>query len=516
VNRRDFLSYMAAAGVFTGLGSRFPNVQAATVGIPRVLVNVMLVGGADLRFLFAPDPTKEVSYAKHFATARNVLYPSDTNPEPSQRVSNYEHAWSASNPYYLRPNDSTANFGIHKNATWLLDQYNKGNVAIISNVAASENRRHDHSQLIVNSGDLSAKFIDEDRDGWGGRLVESINAANVVAVTNDVSVFCNGSASVQNRNDKIIHMKNARKASLVTGLEANSAGYVDPNRREIGTALSSYYSLKRQQVAQENEDWIYHKFLRHEQKSRQFSALLQARLDLVAPEVPLAIRELVGTKLSSDLNFDTTRRLRNLYFGQQCATLYDSLAAADILNTRLVSMEYPGWDTHTGQRGRMEIGISDLFGNGKALDTLTQSLSDITEPWIDTSDQITNNIVYMITTDFGRQLKANGSQGTDHGRGNYVILIGNNIRGRVYGEIFPKTEIDDLGNGSNLFDKQGADIQGLTSIERILAAACDWVHPGSGANVIPNSTKNNLNIYPDGPALEEGVDLSGLFFGAPV
>lgn len=125
MNRREFLSYLAAAGVFTGVNSRLPMAYAATSGIPRILVNVMLIGGADLRFLFAPDPSKEAEYVKHFEKARNVLYPADPNPIVPERVSNYQYAWAAGNDYYLRPQDSTANFGIHKNAAWLLDQYNR-------------------------------------------------------------------------------------------------------------------------------------------------------------------------------------------------------------------------------------------------------------------------------------------------------------------------------------------------------------------------------------------------------
>jgi hypothetical protein len=33
----------------------------------------------------------------------------------------------------------------------------------------------------------------------------------------------------------------------------------------------------------------------------------------------------------------------------------------------------------------------------------------------------------------------------------------------------------------------GADILGLTSTEKIQAALCDWVQPGSGAAVFPNA-----------------------------
>jgi uncharacterized protein (DUF1501 family) len=112
-----------------------------------------------------------------------------------------------------------------------------------------------------------------------------------------------------------------------------------------------------------------------------------------------------------------------------------------------------------------------------------------------------DSVTYTFNSDFGRQLKANGDYGSDHGRGNYLIAVGKSVKGGVYGEMFPTSEIVG-GPGSTRFDQQGADIEGRTSIERILAAACDWVEPGTGAMVFPNAATS---------ALESGVNLDGLF-----
>lgn len=115
------------------------------------------------------------------------------------------------------------------------------------------------------------------------------------------------------------------------------------------------------------------------------------------------------------------------------------------------------------------------------------------------------NTVYVFSSDFGRQLKANGDRGTDHGRGNYMILIGDSVKGGVYGEMFPASEI--TGDPAP-YDTQGADIKGLTSFERVLAEVCDWVEPESGVKVFPNTI---LNDSTGGPILEDGVDLKTLF-----
>lgn len=110
------------------------------------------------------------------------------------------------------------------------------------------------------------------------------------------------------------------------------------------------------------------------------------------------------------------------------------------------------------------------------------------------------NRVYVFNTDFGRQIRANGDYGTDHGRGNYTILVGRCVNGGVYGEMFPANEIQGAA-GSRRFDQQDADIEGRTSFERVLSAACDWTEAGTGAQVFPNAATS---------LLEPGVDLTGL------
>lgn len=483
INRRKFLQYSLAAGGLAGLQSYIPTVQAAGAATQKTLINVMLLGGADFRFLFAPDPISDAEYASQFARARATLYPISNNP------SNYESKlWGVADPYYIRPAVVDYKMGIHRNAGWLIQQFNANNVAIICNSVGSENRQHDHSQLIMDAGDVQTSRIDTNRDGWGGRLAEEIGAANIVATTNNVSVFCR-SRNVQNQNDRVIHASDTRKLFLLNGDEPNANGAVDQNRARLGRALKSYYKSKRIETASRPADWPFKKFLQHEDSLRRFGDIFRERLNLVAPDRPAEIEQLYTGSTAAG-------RLYQTYFGQQCGNVYDSFVAADILKFRIASMELGGWDTHQNQRVKLEQNINDIFGAGGGLDILSQQLNLL-------SSNIPSNLVYVFTTDFGRQLRANGTNGTDHGRGNYMIVIGDAVKGGVYGEMFPRSEIVEASaNGSIRYEQRGADITGLTSFEHVLAAVCDWVQPGSGSNVFPNL--NSAKIEP-------GVDLSGLF-----
>jgi uncharacterized protein (DUF1501 family) len=480
MNRRDFLkrsmytALMSGGAASLGLGTpRVASAQAA-IAYGRTLVNVMLLGGADLRFMLVPEPG--TPYAEKFWDARKSIY--QYNPANTALYPDYLAVWNA---LYTPATDGVTTFGIHNNAAWLKAQFDLGNVAIVANTLGSDNRRHDHSQLIVNTGDPLASQYVYDRDGWGGRLIYATGAANAVAVTNDISIFCNGTDAA-NRNARIVHAKNTRDFGLSPGdgdpLSDNSA---------MARALRSYYAQKQIEAASMPDSWPYQKFLQHEQAVRAFGDTFNARLSAVSPVQPVALQNLYTSGSGNTLN--------DAGFGRQCANVYDSFLGADLFQMRVLSMEYTGWDTHRAEKTDFEANIEDLFGAGKGLDTLTQELELL--------PGVADSVAYTFNTDFGRQLRANGDNGTDHGRGNYLIAVGRSVAGGVYGEMFPASEIEGDA-GSTRFDQQGADIEGRTSIERVLSAACDWVEPDTGAQVFPDAATS---------ALESGLNLDDLFSG---
>ena len=460
-------------------GLRLASAQTQAAGTPygRTLINVMLLGGADLRYLFVPDPLSEPEYAAKFWDARQSIY--QYNGANAALYPTYDTVWDG---LYTSVTDSASGstFGIHNNASWLTEQFSLGNVAIVANVLGSDNRRHDHSQLIVNTGDVQASQYIYDREGWGGRLVYTIAAANAVSVTNDISVYCNG-IDATNRNAKVVHARDTRDFGL-------SPGDADPgsDNSVMARALKAYYAQRGLEAQALPADWPYQKFFRHERALRQFGDAFNARLADVAPVQPSALEALYTAGSGNTLN--------SANFGQQCASAYDSFFGADLFQMRTLSLEYTGWDTHRLEKTRFESNIEDLFGAGKGLAILTDELEL-------SGGGANDDLVYVFNTDFGRQLRANGDYGTDHGTGNYMILVGRSVNGGIYGEMFPTSEIQGAA-GDTRFDQQGADIEGRTSFERILAEACDWVEPGSGAAVFPDA---------DASILEAGVDPGMLF-----
>ena len=99
--------------------------------------------------------------------------------------------------------------------------------------------------------------------------------------------------------------------------------------------------------------------------------------------------------------------------------LYDALACNDLLDIRVASLDFNGWDTHNDQRFEFEQNAALLFGADGALATLYANLPDSARA----------NTVFQIAGEFGRQLAANGDGGTDHGEGLVTILIGDAVQG---------------------------------------------------------------------------------------
>ena len=100
-------------------------------------------------------------------------------------------------------------------------------------------------------------------------------------------------------------------------------------------------------------------------------------------------------------------------FAQLAGSAGHLLAAAD--GPRLATLEVGGWDTHQGQKGR-------LNGLLKQLDDGLQALRDgLGDAWPHTA--------VLVATEFGRTVHANGTGGTDHGTASVAFLLGGRVAG---------------------------------------------------------------------------------------
>lgn len=106
---------------------------------------------------------------------------------------------------------------------------------------------------------------------------------------------------------------------------------------------------------------------------------------------------------------------------QQQLDIVAKLIAADS-PTRIWSVSLGGFDTHANEKGAQ----SALLGNVSA--SISRFMSQMK------STNRGRDIVVMAYSEFGRRVKGNASQGTDHGTSAPVFIVGDRIKGGFYGD----------------------------------------------------------------------------------
>ncbi|GBQ56635.1 hypothetical protein AA0313_1221 [Acetobacter indonesiensis NRIC 0313] len=90
---------------------------------------------------------------------------------------------------------------------------------------------------------------------------------------------------------------------------------------------------------------------------------------------------------------------------------------------RLAALEIGGWDTHAGQKGRLNAPLRQLD------DGLTALRMGLGPTWA--------NTVILVMTEFGRTVHMNGTGGTDHGTATVAFLLGGAVKGGHVGGVWP-------------------------------------------------------------------------------
>ncbi len=94
------------------------------------------------------------------------------------------------------------------------------------------------------------------------------------------------------------------------------------------------------------------------------------------------------------------------------------------IGTKVFWVQTGGYDTHASQ-GVNQGAYSNLMGT---LDAGLKAFHDDLQ-----SQGLLNNTLILVYTEFGRRISENGSQGTDHGAGGNMMVLGGLVRGGLYG-----------------------------------------------------------------------------------
>jgi len=121
-----------------------------------------------------------------------------------------------------------------------------------------------------------------------------------------------------------------------------------------------------------------------------------------------------------------------------------------------------GFDTHTQQPNRLET-------------LLTQTSEAITAFWEDVNGHgHGDNVTILTWSEFGRRVRENAQNGTDHGSAGPMMLLGNKVKGGLYGE---PPSLSNLDNGNLRFTTDFRSVY-ATVLERWLEAPADPILKG--------------------------------------
>lgn len=102
-----------------------------------------------------------------------------------------------------------------------------------------------------------------------------------------------------------------------------------------------------------------------------------------------------------------------------------------------------GYDTHTNE-GATTGRLANLFDDlGPALKAFYDDLQDINT---EAGSNVSDNVLVVLFSEFGRRVAENGGGGTDHGSASVMFALGDCVNGGIYGEMPDIAATDSKGN----------------------------------------------------------------------
>jgi uncharacterized protein (DUF1501 family) len=154
------------------------------------------------------------------------------------------------------------------------------------------------------------------------------------------------------------------------------------------------------------------------------------------------------------------------------------------IGTKVFWVQTGGYDTHASQGVNQANGAySNLMG---VLDGGLKAFHDDLQ-----SQGLLNNTLILIYTEFGRRISENGSQGTDHGAGGNMMLLGGMVRGGVYGTA-PLLNTDPA---NPTLENNAGDVRFETDFRSVYAKILDsWLGADSVQVLGADYRSGSLNI----------------------
>lgn len=275
-------------------------------------------------------------------------------------------------------------FGFHPSATGLKALYDSGKLAVVHAVGMPDgSRSHFDSQEMYElgtPGEMSST------SGW---LARHMNSSPSVAPDAVIPSLATGSSSPTS----LLGYHGSMTLDAVSSFHPNDGRYGDEHIRALAKLYGGSSSLDSS--VQATIDTI---------------GLLE-QIDINVPD------SYPDTGLADDLG---------LIAGMM----------KERVGLHVATVDYGGWDTHNGQ------GNAGGGGFANKIETLSEAIAAFMDDL--TQSGMEKDVVLVVQSEFGRRVRENGNEGTDHGTAHPVLVVGGLVQGGKMFGTFPGIRDQDL------------------------------------------------------------------------
>lgn len=291
--------------------------------------------------------------------------------------------------------------GLHPALAKLKDHYDQGNLAIVQNVGYPQpDLSHFRSRSIFHRADPTTQEY-FDQSGWLGKYADLklASSGNPLAVVN-----------------------------LGDGKNSQSAPSSLVGEKYIPSTINSFASFQFQTDPKytgdrNNQINTFKKTNGVKSEDTEFKHISESGVDGVesAESLQAGIK-----KYTPSIEYPTDSLGTQLQMAAQ-------IIAAE-LGTQVIYTSYGGFDTHSAQKQEHHELLESF---SLAVDAFFRDLTRLGKA---------DKVILLSFSEFGRRPHENGSLGTDHGTAGPMFVVGNRVKGGLYGALPDLTKLDNAGN----------------------------------------------------------------------
>ena len=386
--RRDFVRY-ASMGMLAPAFLRPFTAQAADGN--GIVIAISLAGGC--------DGLNTVIPLAQYGTYSQLRTPSV--PGSAAQALNIPLATLAatafdSNP--ATPSSSASQYAFHPAMSALRTLYGSGRVAVLSGIGVTPDEvnrlSHEVGQFDWNSATVNT--LGRSTTGWLGQAFDGTPDANLPAMV-----------SLTGQGPVLMNGKNNAPLVLSAPLEGFSLDTGTSNPADASARNSTFSAIRAETGPDATTEFV-------------------RGLSNSAASYVTKVQQMAQAQSAADYPKQTS------FIGLQLQQIARLILAG--AGSRAYYAVHGGFDSHSNQNQSHPRLVGQL---SDAMSTFYNYLK---------AKGASSNVALMTFTDFGRRAKANANYGTDHGTAAINFVVGDPVRGGVYGQYPDLTKLDTNGN----------------------------------------------------------------------